>query len=216
MRLFTNCCNVHACKIGKIDVLAKKYFPATVSYQVHKTVFVIKNKLTEEKMRLYKKTAFGPLLDINLIFNGQLLHHFLLREIVDANPNVISFNILGKNVTFSQDDFNLITGLLPIRETVERETSSERLRELILGSKDPNEKDSSCKDVETAFEKFNFTNDENPVKVALALFIKTMMIGKDKKTQFDVNIFGIVDDIEVFVFDSMPNYIGSDIVDGYL
>ncbi|XP_038876487.1 uncharacterized protein LOC120068920 [Benincasa hispida] len=140
-----------------MDVPVKKYFPATVSCQVYKTAFVIKNKLTEEQMRLYGKTAFGPLLDTYLVLIGQTL------------------------------------------EIVERETSSERLRELILGQKDPNGKNSSCKDVETAFEKFNFTNGEDVVKVALTLFIKTVMIGKDKKTHFDVNIFGTVGDHEVFV-----------------
>ncbi|XP_038896486.1 uncharacterized protein LOC120084734 [Benincasa hispida] len=145
-------------------------------------------------MRLYRKTAFGPLLDIDLVFNGQLLHHILLREVADANPDIISFNILGK-----KDDFNLITRLWLTRETLERETNGERLRELIIRLKDPNEKDSSCKDVVTAFKKFNFTNDEDVVKIALALFIKTVIIGKDKKTQFDVNIFEIADDLEVFV-----------------
>ncbi|XP_038904356.1 uncharacterized protein LOC120090711 [Benincasa hispida] len=162
-------------------VPAKKYFRATVACQVHKIALVIKNKLTEEQMRLYRKTFFGPLLDINIVFNGQLLHHFLLREVADANPDVITFNILGKKVTFSQEDFNLITGLWPTRETIERETSGERLQKLILGPKDPNEKDSSYKDVETTFEKFSFTNDKDVVKVALALFIKTVMIGRDKK-----------------------------------
>ncbi|XP_038896280.1 uncharacterized protein LOC120084553 [Benincasa hispida] len=180
-------------------VLAEKYFPATVACQVHKIAPVIKKKLTEEQMRLYKETTFDPLLDIYLVFNGQLLHHFLSREVVDANPDIISFNIIRKKVTFSYEDFNLITGLWPTKETVERETSGERVRELILGPKNPNRKDSSCKDVEIAFENFNFTNDQDAVKVALTLFIETMMIGKDKKTQFVSNIFGIFDDHDVFV-----------------
>ncbi|XP_038895862.1 uncharacterized protein LOC120084030 [Benincasa hispida] len=156
---------------------AEKYFPATASYQVHKTTSVIKNKLTEEHMRLIGN---GPLLDIDLVFNGQLLHHFLLRGVTNVNPDVISFNILGE------------------KGNSRKRKNGERLRELILGLKDPNEKDSSCKDVETTFEKFNFTNDEDVVNVALALFIEMVMIEKDKKTQFDVNIFGIVDDHEVF------------------
>jgi len=36
------------------------------------------------------------------------------------------------------------------------------------------------------------------VKVALALYIETVMMGKDKKTQFDMKTLGIVDDFEVF------------------
>ncbi|XP_038874932.1 uncharacterized protein LOC120067442 [Benincasa hispida] len=126
-------------------------------------------------MGLYRKTAFGPLLDIDLVFNGQLLHHFLLGR------------------------------LWPTRETIERGISGESLRELILGPKDPNKKKSSCKDVKTAFKKFNFNNDEDAVKVVLALFIETVMIGKDKKTQFNVNVFGIVNDLEVFVHYKWPS-----------
>lgn len=36
------------------------------------------------------------------------------------------------------------------------------------------------------------------MKVAPTLFIEVALIGKDKKTQFDVNTLGIVDDEEVF------------------
>ncbi|KAA0041537.1 Ulp1-like peptidase [Cucumis melo var. makuwa] len=38
-----------------------------------------------------------------------------------------------------------------------------------------------CLEVEEVFKKFDFTNDDDAVKVALALFIKTMVVGKDKK-----------------------------------
>ncbi|KAA0038898.1 Ulp1-like peptidase [Cucumis melo var. makuwa] len=36
------------------------------------------------------------------------------------------------------------------------------------------------------------------MEVALAVFIETVMVGKDKKTQFDMDILGRVDDEEVF------------------
>ena len=54
------------------------------------------------------------------------------------------------------------------------------------------------KDVEVALEKIRFTNDQDVVKIAIALYIETVMIGKDKKTQFDMKTLGIVDDSEVF------------------
>ncbi|XP_038903777.1 uncharacterized protein LOC120090280 [Benincasa hispida] len=180
------CGHLRLLQVAKMIVPTEKYFSTIVSCQVHKIVSVIKNKLTKEKMRMFRTTVFGPLLDIDLVFNGQLFHYFLLREVTDANPDITSFNILGKKVTFSQDEFNSITGLWSTKEIVKRETSSESLRQLILRLKNPNDKDIYCKDVENAFEKFTFTNDEDVVKVALALFIKTLMIGKDKKTQFDV------------------------------
>ncbi|KAA0047072.1 Ulp1-like peptidase [Cucumis melo var. makuwa] len=74
---------------------------------------------------MFNKTIFGPLLNVNMVFNGQLIHHFLLRQI-------------------PEDD------------------------------------------------------DDDAVKVALAVFIETVMVGKDKKTQFDMDILGRVDDEEAF------------------
>lgn len=53
-------------------------------------------------------------------------------------------------------------------------------------------------EVEDSFKWFNFANDKDIVKVALALFIGIVMVGKDKKTQFDVKTFVIVDHTEVF------------------
>ena len=176
-----------------------KYFPATVSCMVHKTSSLIKSKLTTDQMEMFRKTSFGPLLDVDLVFNGQLFHHFLLREVREDSTDSISFNILGKKVTFTQEEFNLVTGLWPTEETVDRDTCGKRLRRLILGPRDPNDKkEKLVKDVEVAFEKIRFTNDQDAVKVALALYIETVMMGKDKKTQFDMKTLGIVDDFEVF------------------
>ncbi|WP_217833200.1 DUF1985 domain-containing protein, partial [Picosynechococcus sp. PCC 7002] len=150
-------------------------------------------------MEMFRKTSFGPLLDVDLVFNGQLFHHFLLREVREDSTNAISFNILGKKVTFTQYDFNLVTRLWSMEETVDRDTCGERLRRLILGPRDPNDKkEKLVKDVEVAFEKTIFTNDQDAVKVGLALYIEIVMMGKDKKTQFNMKILGIVDNFEVF------------------
>ncbi|KAA0052194.1 Ulp1-like peptidase [Cucumis melo var. makuwa] len=47
-------------------------------------------------------------------------------------------------------------------------------------------------------KNFESTNDHDVVKVALAVFIETVMVGKDKNTQFDMDILRRVDDEEVF------------------
>ncbi|TYJ99960.1 Ulp1-like peptidase [Cucumis melo var. makuwa] len=79
-----------------------------------------------------------------MVFNGQLIHHFLVMQIPeDGNADGICFSVLRKN-------------------------------------------------------NFEFTNDDDAVKVALAVFIETVMVGKDKKTQFDMDILGRVDDEEAF------------------
>ncbi|TYK14857.1 Ulp1-like peptidase [Cucumis melo var. makuwa] len=62
-------------------VPSDKYFPATVSSQVHKIGNLIKDKLTKEQLQMFNKIIFGSLLNVNMVFNGQLIHHFLLRQI---------------------------------------------------------------------------------------------------------------------------------------
>ncbi|KAL0560781.1 hypothetical protein IC582_001194 [Cucumis melo] len=66
-------------------VPSDKYFPATVSCQVHKIDSLIKDKLTKEQLQMFDETIFGPLLNVNMVFNGQLIHHFLLRQILEVD-----------------------------------------------------------------------------------------------------------------------------------
>ncbi|TYK18649.1 MuDRA-like transposase [Cucumis melo var. makuwa] len=77
-------------KLHKIVVPSDKYFPATISCQVHKIGNLVKNKLTKEQLQIFDKTIFGPLLNVNMVFNGQLIHHFLLR--VDGEEAFKSFD----------------------------------------------------------------------------------------------------------------------------
>ena len=52
--------------------------------------------------------------------------------------------------------------------------------------------------MEETFKQFDFTNNEDAVKVALALFIETVMVRKYKKTLLDMDMFGRDDDQEVY------------------
>ncbi|KAL4017083.1 hypothetical protein IC575_024757 [Cucumis melo] len=146
---------------------------------------------------MFDKTIFGPLLNVNMVFNGQLIHHFLLRQIPkDGNTDGICFSVLGKNVCFTQKEFNIITELWPTNTTLEKDYDSKRLQSLLFRSE--NKKLITCLEIEKIFKNFEFTNDDNAVKVALAVFIETVMVEKDKKTQFDMDILGRVDDEEAF------------------
>ncbi|KAL0544882.1 hypothetical protein IC582_020012 [Cucumis melo] len=129
---------------------------------------------------MLNKTIFGPLLNVNMVFNGQLIHHFLLRQIPkEVNTDGICFSVLEKNVCFTQKEFNIITGLWPTNVTLEKDYDNKRLQSLLFGSE--NKKIIICLEVEEIFKNFEFTNDHDAVKVALAVFIETVMIGKDKK-----------------------------------
>ncbi|KAL4021018.1 hypothetical protein IC575_019807 [Cucumis melo] len=178
-------------------VPSDKYFPAIVSCQMHKIGSLIKDKLTKDQLQMFEKTIFGPLLNVNMVFNGHLIHHFSLRQIPeDGNADGICFSVLGKNVRFTQKEFNIITGLWPTNNPLEKDCDSKRLQSLLFGSE--NKKLITCLEIEEIFKNFEFTNDDDAVKVALAVFIETVMVGKDKKTQFDMDILGRVDDEEAF------------------
>ncbi|KAL4026415.1 hypothetical protein IC575_014845 [Cucumis melo] len=116
-------------------VSSDKYFSATVSCQVHKIGSLIKDKLTKEQLQMFDKIIFGQLLNVNMVFNGQLIHHFLLRQIPeDGNVNGICFSVLGKNVRFTQKEFNIITGLWPTNNPMEKDCDSKRIQSLLFGS----------------------------------------------------------------------------------
>ncbi|KAL4018194.1 hypothetical protein IC575_021784 [Cucumis melo] len=178
-------------------VPSDKYFSATLSCQMHKIGSLIKDKLTKEQLQMFDKTIFGPLLNVNMVFNGQLIHHCLLRLIPeDGNADGICFLVFEKNVHFTQKIFNIITGLWPTNTTLEKDYGNKRLQSLLFGSK--NKKLITCLEIEEIFKNFEFTNDDDVVKVALAVFIETVMVEKDKKTQFDMDILRSVDDDEAF------------------
>ncbi|TYK01037.1 Ulp1-like peptidase [Cucumis melo var. makuwa] len=86
--------------------------------------------------------------------------------------------------------------LWPTEVTLDKDYDNKRVQRLLLGSQD--KKIITFLEVDKVFKHFGFTNDEDAVKVALALFIEIVMVGKCKKTQFDIDVLGGVDDEEVF------------------
>ncbi|KAL0544025.1 hypothetical protein IC582_019136 [Cucumis melo] len=105
-------------------------------------------------------------------------------------------SVLGKNVCFTQKEFKIITGMWPTNVTLEIDYDNKCLQNLLFGSK--NKKIIMFLEVENFFKNFEFTNDHDAVKVALVVFIETMMVRKDKKTQFDMNTLERVDNEKVF------------------
>ncbi|KAL0540010.1 hypothetical protein IC582_024236 [Cucumis melo] len=182
-------------------VPSDKYFPATVSCQVHKIDSLIKDKLTKEQLQMFEKIIFSPLLNVNMVFNSQLIHHFLLRQIPeDGNADGICFSILGKNVRFTQKEFNIITGLWPTNRTLEKDCDNKRLQSLLFGSE--NKKLITCLEIEEIFKNFEFTNDDDAVKVALAVFIETVMV---QESGSDISIDGRDADLLMTIRDISDN-----------
>ena len=93
----------------------------------------------------------------------------------------MSLSITGKKVNFTQEEFNLATGLCPTDVKVDKDYNGEWLWEHIFGPRVWKKKKKMCLDIEKAFKQFDISNVEDPVKIALALFIETVIVGNDKK-----------------------------------
>lgn len=102
-----------------------------------KTVSGIKNKLTPRLLHMFRRTIFGYILDVKLVFSGPLCHYILLREVKKRRDNIISFKLYGEKVSFGQEDFDIITGLryMPRCEVQFEQGKTLRLRKLYLGDR---------------------------------------------------------------------------------
>lgn len=157
---------------------------------------VIKNKLTPTQLDMFRRTILGRLVDVDLVFNSPLVHHILLREVMDERPDVMSFDLRGTIATFSKKEFMLLTGLWQAPEqVVHKKVSSTHLRAKYFNGMT----EINLKEFEQKYENLVFKNDEDAVKISLVYYIELAMMGKDKvKTLVDRSLYGVVDDLQYF------------------
>lgn len=79
---------------------------------------------------MFRQTIFGRILDCNLAHNGQLIHHLLLREVIDEILDIISFNLFRNRVSFSKYEFDFITRFRLRMRDVHRLVNSNRLKSM--------------------------------------------------------------------------------------
>ena len=60
---------------------------------------------------MFRRNVFGRFVDMNIIFNNPLVHYILLREVKDNRGDAMTFDLNGKIVMFSKEEFLLVTGL---------------------------------------------------------------------------------------------------------
>ncbi|XP_022157016.1 uncharacterized protein LOC111023842 [Momordica charantia] len=167
------------------------WFPTTLTNFAHvdKTSTRIKARLTPTQLDMFRQTCFGPILDMDVVFNGPLIHHLLLREVEEPRQDVISFDLFGKRVSFGKREFDLITGLSHRMNRVDNHIPGRRLRARYF-------KDSvkvKCSELEKIFLEDVFYDDEDVVKVGIVYFIELAMMGKERKQFIDTALLGVVD-----------------------
>ncbi|KAL0537371.1 hypothetical protein IC582_026349 [Cucumis melo] len=171
------------------------HFYSLVSCLSHleKTTHNIKAKLKPDQLALFRKTKFGHFLDLNIVFNGPLIHYLLLREVEDEGKDSISFLLGGVVCTFGRREFNIITGLWGPKEDYIQLVGNSRLLEKFF-------KDKECvyvSDLEDIFLEYE-GDDDDIVKLALVYFIEISLLGKDRRTKVDIGFFKIADDWNTF------------------
>ncbi|KAL0534268.1 hypothetical protein IC582_028557 [Cucumis melo] len=171
------------------------HFYSLVSCLSHleKTTHNIKAKLKPDQLALFRKTKFGHFLDLNIVFNGPLIHYLLLRLVEDGGKDSISFLLGGVVCTFGRREFNIITGLWGPKEDYIQLVGNSRLLEKFF-------KDKECvyvSDLEDIFLEYE-GDDDDIVKLALVYFIEISLLGKDRRTKVDIGFFKIADDWNTF------------------
>lgn len=89
------------------------HFQALVSCLSHleNTTCNIKAKVKSDQLALFRKTRFVHFLDINIVFNGPLIHYLWLRDVEDETKDHICFLLGGVVYTFGRRKFNIVTDL---------------------------------------------------------------------------------------------------------
>ncbi|XP_038885808.1 uncharacterized protein LOC120076102 [Benincasa hispida] len=183
----------------KIHVVDR--FSRQVTYLAHvaNANKIVKQKLTERQLEMFKRTVFGRFIDIELVFNSPLIHHILLSEVKNSGMDSISFFVRGKVITFSKDGFLLITGLWQSPTRVGwSEESSHELFTRYFGSRLTSDA-FHLHLLKEEYKELVFENDDDAVKITLIYYIKVAMMGKNKqKNVVDRTIFDDVEDIDYY------------------
>ncbi|KAL0561512.1 hypothetical protein IC582_001942 [Cucumis melo] len=177
----------------KINLSHHFYSLVSCLSHLEKTTHNIKAKLKPDQLALFRKTKFGHFLDLNIVFNGPLIHYLLLREVEDEGKDSISFLLGGVLCTFGRREFNIITGLWGPKEDYIQLVGNSRLLEKFF-------KDKECiyvSDLEDIFLEYE-GDDDDIVKLALVYFIEISLLGKDRRTKVDIGFFKIADDWNTF------------------
>ncbi|XP_022154345.1 uncharacterized protein LOC111021630 [Momordica charantia] len=94
-------------------------FPAQATSMSHMSNVnrLIKDKLTADQLDMFRtRTIFGRFIDLEMMFCSGVVHHFLSREVAGSSDDNMRFLFGGNVLTFSKDQFMLITGLWRLPE----------------------------------------------------------------------------------------------------
>ena len=151
----------------------------------------------------FTATCFGRFLnfDANTVFSSRLVHSLLAREIVvdGAGDDEVYFGVGGRRLRFSKYEFCLLTGLKFGGRTHFPAYSNHIVEGGVLQRYWPSGKiDVVNLQTRLCEQDANFTYREDPLKMALVLFVERFLFGADYRKTVSPWLFSLVEHMEQF------------------
>ncbi|KAF3433366.1 hypothetical protein FNV43_RR24468 [Rhamnella rubrinervis] len=159
-------------------------------------------KPSKRKRNLEKKlsrSCFGSFITRlrNVMFSSAIVHHMILRQAVNHNPDVMEFNFNGCGAIFTIKEFDIITGLNIKDIDVPSPPKSDRIINTYFGGS----KYIKPKDFRQVFLGLKFKHcveKDDMVKLNLLYILECGILGKESQTNANLTHFSMVEDLKYF------------------
>ncbi|KAF3443700.1 hypothetical protein FNV43_RR13390 [Rhamnella rubrinervis] len=153
-----------------------------------------RNRNLEKKL---SRSCFGSFITRlrNITFSSAIVHHMILRQAVNHNPDGMEFNFNGCGAIFTIKEFGIITGLNIKDIDVPSPPKSYRIINTYFGG-------SKCikpKDFRQVFLGLKFKHcveKDDMVKLSLLYILECGILGKKSQTNVDLTHFSMVEDLK--------------------
>ncbi|XP_060174887.1 uncharacterized protein LOC132605714 isoform X2 [Lycium barbarum] len=173
-------------EIGDFYVKPKKrYNPRVGAHTNVDIVNLLNEKLDAKQIQMFRETCFGHFLDLpHVVVQHQLIHHLLLKEVVEEEEDALWISIKDVSLRFGLVEFGLITGLKCTGDADKCYDSDGAGRLVDTYFSDFSELTRVPKQsLIDCFLKKRWKSDEDAVKIAVLYFIHTFLFSTVNRKQ---------------------------------
>ncbi|OIT35866.1 PREDICTED: uncharacterized protein LOC109242805 [Nicotiana attenuata] len=178
-----------------------KHFHTRISSHTNcEVVKLLKSKLDDRQLQIFRGTAFGYFLDLpTVVVQNQLVHSLLLRQVVPKKEDELWFKVNGTKLRFGLAELGIITGLKCCGDAdkgYESSSTNNRLMDMYFSGLEKVPKQSL---IDCFLEK-RWRSDEDAVKIAVLYFIHTFLFSTGSRAFITKADFDIVESGEYETF----------------
>ena len=164
-----------------------------------KTIDDIKNKLRDHQLIKFRNSCFGHFLDLDeLMFSGQIVNHMLYKQCICDDEKIMEFKFGGSGARFTRQEFGLISGLHCGDQPARRPAPSKRISDKYFDGLNKVSNDVIISVFHNASCNDDDQEDDDRLKLALLLFLETVVLSKAHKSTTEPNHMEMVDDLDFF------------------